>query len=68
MDLTYDGRVYRVDVETGKVKKLDTGIKFTNGSAFGPDRLLYANEALTGNISTNGKAARSPAPASCLEM
>lgn len=50
MDVTYDGRVYRVDVETGKVKKLDSGIKFTNGIAFGPDRLLYANETLTGNI------------------
>jgi gluconolactonase len=50
MDVNYDGRVYRVDVETGKVKKLDRGIKFTNGIAFGPDRLLYANETLTGNI------------------
>src|SRR6185437_7349300 len=49
-DITYDGRVYRIDVGTGKVKKLDTGIKFTNGIAFGPDRLLYANETLTGNI------------------
>ena len=29
LDVKYDGRVYRVDVETGKVKKLDTGIKFT---------------------------------------
>jgi gluconolactonase len=50
MDVNYDGRVYRVDVATGKVKKLDTGIKFTNGIAFGPDRLLYVNETLTGNI------------------
>ncbi len=50
MDVNYDGRVYRVDVKTAKVKKLDTGIKFTNGIAFGPDRLLYANETLTGNI------------------
>jgi len=50
MEVHYDGRVYRVDVETGKVKKLDSGIKFTNGIAFGPDRLLYANETLTGNI------------------
>jgi gluconolactonase len=50
MSVNYDGRVYRIDVSTGKVKKLDTGIKFTNGIAFGPDRLLYANETLTGNI------------------
>jgi len=46
----YDGRVYRVDVGRGKVTKLDDGIKFTNGIAFGPDGLLYANETLTGNI------------------
>ena len=50
MDVAYDGRVYRIDVGSGKVKKLDSGIKFTNGIAFGPDRLLYTNETLTGNI------------------
>ena len=50
MDVHYDGRVYKVDPGSGKVTKLDTGIKFTNGIAFGPDRLLYANETLTGNI------------------
>jgi gluconolactonase len=50
MSIPYDGRVYRIDVQTGKVTKLDSGIKFTNGIAFGPDKLLYANETLTGNI------------------
>lgn len=50
MDVHYDGRVYKVDPGSGKVTKLDTGIKFTNGIAFGPDRRLYANETLTGNI------------------
>lgn len=50
LQLKYDGRVYRVDVSTGKVEKLDTEIKFTNGIAFGPDRRLYANESVTGNI------------------
>jgi gluconolactonase len=50
MTVRYDGRVYRVDVKTGHVKKLDTGIKFTNGIAFGPDHKLYVNETLTGNI------------------
>jgi gluconolactonase len=50
MSVTYDGRVYRIDVGTGKVEKLDTAIKFTNGIAFGPDRSLYVNETLTGNI------------------
>jgi len=50
MDVGYDGRVYRVDVESGSVTKLDRGIKFTNGIAFGPDNRLYVNETLTGNI------------------
>jgi gluconolactonase len=50
MTVRYDGRVYRIDVKTGQTEKLDTGIKFTNGIAFGPDRRLYVNETLTGNI------------------
>ena len=50
LSVPYDGRVYRVDVATGRVTKIDGGIKFTNGIAFGPDDLLYANETLTGNI------------------
>jgi gluconolactonase len=50
MNVTYNGRVYRIDVSTAKVEMLDSGIKFTNGIAFGPDRLLYVNETLTGNI------------------
>jgi len=54
MQVSYDGRVYRVDVNTGAVKKLDSGIKFTNGIAFGSDRLLYVNETLTGNIYSYG--------------
>jgi gluconolactonase len=49
MDLQYDGRVYRVD-STGAVAKIDEGIRFTNGIAFGPDNLLYVNETLTGNV------------------
>jgi gluconolactonase len=56
MDVPYDGRVYRIDPATGRVSKIDTGIKFTNGIAFGPDRLLYANETLTGNIYQYGFA------------
>jgi gluconolactonase len=50
LQLRYDGRVYRVDVKSGKVRKLDSGIRFTNGIAFGPDSALYANETLTGMI------------------
>ena len=50
MDVRYDGRVYRIDVSTGRVTKLDSGLKFTNGIAFGPDDRLYVNETLTGNV------------------
>ena len=50
MDITYDGRLYRIDPDTGQVTKIDNGIRFTNGIAFGPDDALYLNETLTGNI------------------
>ena len=50
LQVKYDGRVYRVDKKSGKVCKLDSGIQFTNGIAFGPDRALYANETLTGMV------------------
>jgi gluconolactonase len=49
-NVQYDGRVFRVDIETGAVTKLDTGLKFTNGIAFGPDHSLYTNETVTGNV------------------
>jgi gluconolactonase len=49
-NIHYDGRVYRVDTESGKVEKIDAELKFTNGIAVGPDNLVYANETLTGNI------------------
>jgi gluconolactonase len=50
MSLHYDGRVYRVDIGSGKVEQIDNGILLTNGIAFGPDNLLYVNETITGNI------------------
>ncbi len=50
MRLTYDGRVYRIDPETGSVRKIDNGLLFANGIAFGPDNMLYVSETLTGDI------------------
>ena len=50
LDVQYDGRLYRVDPGTGAVTKLDQGILFTNGIAFGPDEMLYLDETVTGNI------------------
>jgi gluconolactonase len=49
-DLPYDGRVYRIDVKTKEILKLDSGIRFTNGIAFGPDGHLYVNETITGMV------------------
>lgn len=50
MDVYPDGRVYKIDVKTKEIKKLDTGIRFTNGIAFDPDDNLYSNETLTGMV------------------
>ena len=38
-----DGRVYRIDLEHMQASTLDSGILFTNGIAFGPDRTLTGN-------------------------
>jgi gluconolactonase len=45
-----DGRVYRIDTETGEVAKLDSGIQFTNGIAFDAAGRLYVNETHTGMV------------------
>ena len=50
MQVPVDGGVYRIDTQTRDVKKLDAGIRFTNGLAFGPDNDLYVNETLTGMV------------------
>ncbi len=45
-----DGRVYRIDVRTKRIEKIDSGLRFTNGIAFGPDNDLYVNETITGAV------------------
>jgi gluconolactonase len=45
-----DGRVYRIDVKTKRIEKIDSGLKFTNGIAFGPYLDLYVNETITGAV------------------
>ena len=45
-----DGRVYRIDQASGDIVKLDSGLPFANGIAFGPDRNLYANATISGDI------------------
>ena len=64
--VNYDGRVYRIDAGTGKVTKIESGMKFINGIAFGPDRRLYINDTLTGeSTGTTPAAVRSPGPTNC---
>lgn len=49
-NLDYDGRVYRVDLDTGAAETIDRRIRFTNGIAFGPDQNLYVAETISGSI------------------
>jgi len=49
-ELSYDGRVYALDTKSGEIERIDNGIKFTNGIAFGPDGDLYVNETITGMV------------------
>ncbi|PSJ43433.1 SMP-30/gluconolactonase/LRE family protein [Allosphingosinicella deserti] len=47
----YDGRLFAIDPVRGTVvRRLQTGLRFANGVAFGPDDALYYTETLTGRI------------------
>lgn len=46
----FDGRVYRINLKTKEISKLDSGLRFTNGIAMGPDGHLYVNEMITGMV------------------
>ncbi len=51
MDLPWDGRVYELDPKSGRiVRRIDSGIRFTNGIAFDADNYLYANASFTGEV------------------
>jgi gluconolactonase len=50
MDIPIDGRVFRIDVKTKAIEKLDSGLKFANGIAFGPYNNLYVDEMFTGKV------------------
>jgi gluconolactonase len=45
-----DGRVFRIDVRTRSVKRLDSGLNFANGIVFGPDGHLYVATTQDGNV------------------
>ena len=48
--IPYDGRVYRIDTKSGRITKLDSQIKFTNGIAVDAAGSVYVNETMTGNV------------------
>jgi gluconolactonase len=51
LDLDWDGRVYEIDPKAGRVlRRLDHHMRFTNGIAFDPDNVLYANASFTGEV------------------
>ncbi len=46
----FDGRVYQIDLKARTARIIDSGLKFANGIALGPDGHLYVNEMITGMI------------------
>ncbi len=51
LDLDWDGRVYETDPKAGKVvRRIDRGLRFTNGIAFDAEGVLYANASFPGDI------------------
>jgi gluconolactonase len=49
-NLSYDGRIYRIDPTGGEVERIDNRMRFTNGLAFDAKGDLYVAETLTGTI------------------
>ena len=45
-----DGRLYRIDIADASIRKLDSGIPFANGIAFGPDDDIYVSATQDGWI------------------
>jgi gluconolactonase len=52
--LRLNGRLYKINTHTLAIEKVDDGLQFPNGIAFGPDGDLYVNETLTGMIGRYG--------------
>ncbi len=46
----FDGKLWEIDTKAGTARAVDSGLKFTNGIAFGPDGNLYINEMITGDV------------------
>ncbi|MBV9656085.1 MAG: SMP-30/gluconolactonase/LRE family protein [Acetobacteraceae bacterium] len=51
LDLPWDGRVYEIEPKSGHVlRRIDRGIRFTNGIAFDEAGILYANASFPGDV------------------
>lgn len=48
--LPFDGRLYRVDISTGQIETVDAGMGHLNGISVGPDRAIYTNDTISGDI------------------
>lgn len=48
--LPFDGRLYRVDVSTGRIETVDAGLGHLNGISVGPDGALYTNDTISGDV------------------
>ncbi|MCF6327205.1 MAG: SMP-30/gluconolactonase/LRE family protein [Devosiaceae bacterium] len=46
----FDGKLWEIDIVKKTAKAIDTGLRFANGIAFGPDGNLYINEMISGDI------------------
>ncbi len=45
-----DGRIYRIDPRTRAIQKLDSGLPFANGLAFGPNHDLFVSATISGMV------------------
>ncbi|NQW18723.1 MAG: SMP-30/gluconolactonase/LRE family protein [Chloroflexi bacterium] len=45
-----DGRLYRIDIESKSIEKLDSGLPFANGIAFGSDDAIYVSTTIDGQV------------------
>ena len=45
-----DGRLFRIDLTDLSVTKLDSGLAFANGIAFGPDDAIYVSTTVDGKV------------------
>ena len=48
--LPFDGRLYRIELDTGATEILDGGMGHLNGISIGPDDALYTNDTISGDI------------------